>query len=665
MDDRENIGIATAPQLHIRKTKYSSTLLLSFITSLGICCAVFTILPSNRCHGCGDSSHADMAEDIVYATIRFTISIILLFFGTFAVWIVRNRAKFHKNQEVYWPFECRHCAMAAGLVFNPSGRQSQEVLRGQISVSSDCLDRPEDHDETPTNDSTINTTYATNNHAGEDSVHFVALKTHVEGPADNSQCSNNGLHEPLYRRPHKSLLRVGNVFGILVLCNLPIQMLSIVVCLAFTDGTVLTTVTLFSKFLFDLSILTAMLSSLFFFNTYYEAVFIEVPKFSYAFGLFFATCLWMLNMKISLPVARILNVHYDPLEHHCEMDHRFMKFISDHDERLTPFYAECCIVFAATIWQMWSSILPRSYVIAESTTFLSDYPHAMQNESFCRKVHVCFRKLCVRTNLSRLEGSEERLSLSGNQDNRSRKMHCIRNISVPLLLTFSVIYCAGHVILSWSSLDFSPYSVTYMRWFLEITYSLPLIGLLHYQSFIMNRSKTIPVKPGISALHGLLVGHDRLLLLSCGGIFAISIFRLIGAIQMFGRFSSVGTEDIVLASYAAIYSIFRIYLFWFMTSFILIVQRQVIQSVTEAKVAMKCLLYVVALNAINWLLSIADVNSWIELQSYYGPTLGRIVGALMEPFVSLYGLHAAIVAYETFQTVSSHVKKNEFVSTRI
>ena len=642
MDNPQNIGISTSPQLHIRKTKYSSTLLLCFITSLGICCVFFSILPSNSCHGCEDDSHA---EDIVYATIRFTISVILLFFGTFAVWIVRNKAKFHKNQEVFWPFECRHCAMAVWLVPNPSGRQSQEPICGQISVCSDCQ---EDQDETSGN-SSINTSHATNVHAGEDSEH-------IDENAGNLQCPNNRMHEPLYRKPHKSLLRVCNVFGVLVLINLPIQMLTVVVCLAFTDGTVLATATLFSKFLFDLSILTVMLSSLFFFNTYYEAVFIEVPKFSYAFGLFFATGLWMLNMKISLPVARILKVHYDPLEHHCEMSDRFMKLILDHDERLAPFYAECCIIFAATVWQMWSSILPHSYLNAESTTLLSDYPHAMRKDSFCRKVQVCFRKLSVRKNLSPLEGSDERHSLSGNQDNRSPKMHCIRNISVPLLLTFSVIYCAGHVILSWGSFDFSTYTGTYMRWCLEIAYSLPLIGLLHYQSSIMNHSKTIPVKPGISALHGLLVGHDRLLLLSCSGIFAISIFRLMGAIQMFGRYSSVGREEIVLASYAVIYSIFRLYLFWLMTSFILIVQRQMIQSVTEAKVAMKCLLYVVALNGTNWLISIVDVNSWIELQSYYGPTLGKIMGALMEPFVSLYGLHAAIVAYETYQTVSSNAK---------
>ena len=87
-----------------------------------------------------------------------------------------------------------------------------------------------------------------------------------------------------------------------------------------------------------------------------------------------------------------------------------------------------------------------------------------------------------------------------------------------------------------------------------------------------------------------------------------------------------------------------------MTSFFLVVQRRLVRSVPETKLVLVCLTYTIALNATNWLISIADVNTWIKLQSYYGSKLGEVMGGLFEPFDALYGLHAAIVAYETYQS---------------
>ena len=119
-----------------------------------------------------------------------------------------------------------------------------------------------------------------------------------------------------------------------------------------TDGSSLAMVTLFEKLVFEASVSVAFVSVLILFNTYYEAVFIDVAKFSYAFGKFFATALWMINMKISVPIGRSLDIFYDPLDYHCKINDKLKHFILDHDKRLTPFCSECCIVFAATVWQI-------------------------------------------------------------------------------------------------------------------------------------------------------------------------------------------------------------------------------------------------------------------------------------------------------------------------
>ena len=642
MNGPANLSIATPSQTYIQRTKYRSTLLLYFIVSLGFCCAVFSILPSHHSHSSGDNQ----SKDIAYITIRLIISIILLLFCTFVARHVRNRAKFHENQEVYWPFECSHCAEAVGLASNASRREC-EPSRVLLSASSDRVG----DQEGSTSNSITNASHTTNDN-GMDESGQRCLQTLPTSYFDDTtiQLENlktNRLNEPFYKQPHKSLLRVYNMFGILALINLPIQFLTVISCLTLTDGFGLTNVTLFTKFVFEMSVFITLASSLFFFNIYYEAVFIDVTRFSYAFVVFFATAIWMFNNVASVPIAIILDTYYDPLEH-CEVDYKFKKFILDQEKQLTKFYAECCVVFAAIVWQMWSSILPRSSIDSRSNSLLSNNQHVLQNISYCSKVKSWVRRIREKITVFRDDRTNERQYILVDQGT-SRKMRLFRNICLIILLVSSVLYCTGQFTLYANSFDFTSSTLTYLQWSLEISYSIPLLGLLHYQSFILNRSKRTPVKPGVS---GLLEGHDRLLLLSCGGIFAISIFRLIGAIEMFTQVSSVGTDDIVLASYAAIYSIFRIYLFWSMTSFLLLVQRRMVQSLLETKLVLVCLLYTVALNAANWLISIAEVHACIELQSYYGSKLGEVMGGLFEPFESLYGLHAAIVAYETYQNPS-------------
>ena len=652
MDGQENGHIPSTKQLYIRRTTYSSTLLLCLITSLGICFTMFQIFPSVH------SVEENPADDVVYATVRFTISVILLFFETFAVWTVRNKEKFHTNQEVYWPFECTHCAMAVRIVSTASEKDSHSSKVDQSEPSECPIAKPENH--IGTSDGTTHTLCTTSVDESEEQDR-VDLTTSVTNDTVKEMKTQEGsrIHEPLYKEPHKSLLRVCNVFGVMILINMPIQFFAAVACLASSGGTALRNATLVSTLLFDLCIITGVIFSLVFFNNYYEAVFIDVAKFSYAFGIFFGTSLWVLTIKITYPVGVIIGSVHSHLHHNCNISASFMNFIVDHDDRLTPFYAEYCIVLAATIWQMWSSILPRSCLDTNSTALLSNYADTIRNASLCKSIKSCARKLkkkltpcsCCQT-----RKIAEQKSLLESKSKPIHEMRSLRNKILVLLFIFSALFCAGLVILHLSLFDLAEYTRTYLRWSLKIAYSLPLVGLLNYQSFITNRSETIPVKPGISALHGLLAGHDRLLLLSCGGIFAIHIFRLIGAIDLFCRLSSVGREDIVLASYEAVFSIFRMYMFWLMTSFILIVQRQMILSVTEAKVVLTCLLYVVALNATNWLVSIAEENSWMDFQSYFGPQLGEVMGVLMEPFASLYGLHAAIIAYETYKTVYSDAR---------
>ena len=57
------------------------------------------------------------------------------------------------------------------------------------------------------------------------------------------------------------------------------------------------------------------------------------------------------------------------------------------------------------------------------------------------------------------------------------------------------------------------------------------------------------------------------------------------------------------------------------------------------------------LNVTLWLSSSLEMGSWEFLSDAYGEKLGIAIGVALEPLVSLYFLHAAMVSYETYRAV--------------
>ena len=201
----------------------------------------------------------------------------------------------------------------------------------------------------------------------------------------------------------------------------------------------------------------------------------------------------------------------------------------------------------------------------------------------------------------------------------------------------------------------------YIKWCTEMACSLPVLALYHYQMFVSRSTRTFFLKDRASLFNGLIESHDKVLLLSCVGIFTVAFFRLFGAIGILTRGHVTG-DEIALACFTIIYSTFKIYAVWLMTSFLAIVQRQLLRRPQEMKWTVIALACSVVWNATLWLQESLELASWDELRMFYGDTVGRLIGTLLEPVATLYGLHAAMVAYEAYKDICSECEMTTVLS---
>ena len=189
--------------------------------------------------------------------------------------------------------------------------------------------------------------------------------------------------------------------------------------------------------------------------------------------------------------------------------------------------------------------------------------------------------------------------------------------------------------------------------------NIPLLASL--QANFTPKANSFKLKRGVSVL-GELGSHDLILLVSCCGIFMLSILQLAGSVESLLRAADNADrkgDQLALASFGVIYATFKIVSVWMTSSFLIIVQRQAITGVQEAKWTLLCLAYIIAFNATQWL-DMFEIHPFNLLCQAFGKSAGKTIGHILHPISSLYPLHSAMIAYDTYKTVNSkliHLKE--------
>ena len=97
--------------------------------------------------------------------------------------------------------------------------------------------------------------------------------------------------------------------------------------------------------------------------------FVDNTKFTFPLAVIFAGCFWIAAVKILYPLGELTTSKYGHVDYPCSLPGNFGVFTKRQEITLTPFYAECAIIGAAIMWQMWNSTLPEALLKKVQSTF--------------------------------------------------------------------------------------------------------------------------------------------------------------------------------------------------------------------------------------------------------------------------------------------------------
>ena len=677
------------PEL-VKLTKYNSSLLLCLFLGVGICCAVLPVLPPTP------AFNGSNQLPLSYSISRICLALVIILADVYFYRSINKASALHRSHEVFWPMRCAHCARAVGLQSKSKQRTRNAIIRstGEENYSNQRRRSADDvilaGRPSPIHSSEAVRAFTRDilryetlsvhsrsrsyerddgmkeNSMGESSLalnltpvcrchYLTAMEDLVADHFDQGDLKEPSHQGPLYKKPHKSIINIFLIFCVISVINVTLQIMGLFICLKENTCPILKFV-LVIQLLLDISLAIAIIFGFTFFYMYYDAVFIEGGKYAYHMVIMFSACIWITLVKLVYPLNTIMGFTDNQYDYPCKASGSFGNFLRMDEILLTPFYAECGIIAAGLVWQMWTSMLPRSYVqitepnfgtfqIAPAVPFWSEIP--ARSRIFCRKL-----------TLRKSSYPDESEPLLVNTSGRRYALSLPRIATVLSILAGIMFIGLSEFIKHVDYTDLTDATKEYIRMSIEMAFYLPTLLLYRYQRVMCNSFNHFSLQENISILHGLVEGHDRILFLSCVGIFTLNIFRFMGSVGLLFSVNSIPHDQVALAFFTIVYSLFRIYALWQMTSFLCVVQRQLVQSEQGIRWTIICLAYTGVLNGAQWLSDSTSIDLWVELRVFYDDTAGMIIGFLLEPIASLYGIHAAMLALEAYRSVPRETNAN-------
>ena len=126
-----------------------------------------------------------------------------------------------------------------------------------------------------------------------------------------------------------------------------------------------------------------------------------------------------------------------------------------------------------------------------------------------------------------------------------------------------------------------------------------------------------------------------------------------GAGNLLSNKNLLNPQEDISCKIAIAYSVVKMISVWQMTSFLARIPRQHYgRSVEHAqtKWVLVCLATVVVTAGVHWLSTSLEEKAFLLQRLYFGDKAGNVIGVLLEPFETIYDLHAAMVAYELYKS---------------
>ena len=314
----------------------------------------------------------------------------------------------------------------------------------------------------------------------------------------------------------------------------------------------------------------------------------------------------------------------------------------------------------AIVFQFWNSFAPKT-----STTIECD---PLESETCTLDLSFQWRK---------------KLCLNLKRSFRRIRQSCCRArweseplLTVPSSSRFSKIFCAVWTSLLMSNISYlglclyfiydphtfrtsTEFHVTdssyenIVLWSFETVFDISLCILFIYRIIQMKTFANRYVRRSSDrVLRTKLKGHEIMLHVCSYGIFCQSIFLLTAAAGILITNHGLAAEKRVSCIVAVVHSTVKVLMVWQMTRFLISIPRQKCDrsfDVFDKKRTAICLIAVMVVSGAHWLITSIENKTFPLEKLYFGDNFGKAIGILLEPFETIFELHAAMVAYELYR----------------
>ena len=566
---------------------------------------------------------------------------------------IRNSERFHKTQVVFWPSRCRHCA---------------EILR-VTKISSAVNDDKTDDDE-HLHSENYDTESASSNLSSDDDSQNISRNNCApsmeenssenqpivrtpDGATSSSACINTSINREthfssLHSHTHATNRAEVNVFIVFTcICCVGILNGIIRVFVHYSQGRKLVAEVSFET-IFDFIFFLFLPVLIVFIDRYHDARFIHTLQNHSTLTMVLALSIWMVIFQFS----RQLDVLIDEKDD-CNHSTRYASKTTYHHfqhevHRITiPFYMEASVMILAISIQIWKSFIPKPSLQVEN------YPLVQVSErsrivNLLRRLVSKMRQGCRGDSIPLRFGSTDDRPLPHWMHHHWRVLRFIR-VTWSLTLLVNALFLAVSMFLMFRGDYFdSKNQDAYVRWCVEIAAYLIFFLLCARQSWI---ARKITQHSEVLDFH--TKGPETVLLVASGGAFCLYLLRIITAIALLSKYSILDKTEIDLCAIGIINSLVTITAVWQITSFLLSMPMKSVKNTREMKWVLLCLINIIILCGSWWFVMIIDETFMIPHIEilYFGPRFAHIISSMLEPFLSLYKIHAAMTAYEIYKEV--------------
>ena len=578
-------------------------------------------------------SHQATVDALEYISIIIMIMIVLT-----AIRYIRQKEKFHRDQTVFWPTRCLGCAH----VLNPERKLQSSQHENQDGAS----------DSESKGGLVLNSLHLPRETLRYQGQFSISISGETNQGAEDGKCLPS---------ENRAIIKVFSVFCFICCTGLILETVHNVMCYAIGEYSRSSVIAYSTK---NFVIICTLPTLLVFWDIFTDAVFVNSYKHLLTAAVVLSLSIWQCLARMIHPIAALLRLRYDEnvtVNTHCGLNNTFGHFFRNIDTILSPIYTETSIIMLGISLQLWNSFVSKISITRETTK---------ANHEIIRICEPHFSFKCVKQIILKAKIYSTRI-VNYFRCTRRRYMYepllsefersllpfsKSLTIAWTLFISANLLYLGYSLYLIFPSSDIQVYDSfqeTSILLSTDMLFSLFFCALCTYEHL---REKEIRRRSGIKFDNPVsnLRSHETMLLICCIGIFCQCIFLVTAAVGILMNSQVIDRQEHISCVIGIVYSAVKILMMWQMTVFLIGIPRREFEGEfhhARRKWVLICLINVMVVCGVQWIITSLTTNPFQLQRHYFGDVAGDAIWILLEPFGTLYGLHAAMMAYELYKYI--------------